>query len=105
VLPGKGSVGKSSVTTQVALSLVDKGFNVGVLDIDLTGPSLLRMFGLEDKQVHQSSAGWIPVYIDETKRLCVMSLGFLLPARRNVFVKYVAVNHGFVKTVDWSSKQ
>ena len=105
VLSGKGGVGKSSVTTQVALSLVDKGFKVGVLDIDLTGPSLPRMFGLEDKQVHQSSAGWIPVYTDETKRLCVMSLGFLLPARGDSVVwrgpKKTAMIRQFLKDVVW----
>ena len=56
ILSGKGGVGKSSVTTQTALTLVNKGFNTGVLDIDLTGPSLPRMFGVETKQVHQSSA-------------------------------------------------
>lgn len=37
VLSGKGGVGKSTVTTQLALSLVDSGHKVGVLDIDLTG--------------------------------------------------------------------
>lgn len=47
VLSGKGGVGKSSVTTQTALTLCNMGYKVGVLDIDLTGPSLPRMFGLE----------------------------------------------------------
>lgn len=40
VLSGKGGVGKSSVTTQLALSLSIQGHNVGVLDVDLTGPSI-----------------------------------------------------------------
>lgn len=57
VLSGKGGVGKSSVTTQLALSLVHKGFKVGVLDIDLTGPSIPRMLGLDGQQVHQASQG------------------------------------------------
>ena len=86
ILSGKGGVGKSSVTTQVALTLVNKGFNVGVLDIDLTGPSLPRMFGVENKQVHQSTQGWVPVSVynnnnnqgTDSKRgnLSLMSLGF-----------------------------
>lgn len=105
VLSGKGGVGKSSVTTQLALTLVNKGYKVGVLDIDLTGPSLPRMFGLEDKKIHQSSAGWIPVYTDDTKRLCVMSLGFLLPDRGDAVVwrgpKKTAMVRQFLKDVVW----
>ncbi|CAN3372173.1 hypothetical protein DIURU_001874 [Diutina rugosa] len=95
VLSGKGGVGKSSVTTQAALTLVNKGYNVGVLDIDLTGPSAPRMFGVEDKQVLQSTQGWVPVTVhpgndtvNGTKRgkLVLMSLGFLLGDRGNSVV-------------------
>jgi len=57
VLSGKGGVGKSSVSVQVALSLVQKGYKVGILDIDLCGPSIPRMLGIQDKQIHQSSNG------------------------------------------------
>lgn len=57
VLSGKGGVGKSSVTTQLALALKHQGKKVGVLDIDLTGPSIPRMLGLDGKQVHQASQG------------------------------------------------
>ncbi|CAG8511169.1 12228_t:CDS:2 [Acaulospora morrowiae] len=57
VLSGKGGVGKSSITTQLALCLVQNDFKVGVLDIDLTGPSIPRMLGLDNKQVHQASSG------------------------------------------------
>ncbi|CAG8470217.1 7193_t:CDS:10, partial [Acaulospora colombiana] len=78
VLSGKGGVGKSSITTQLALCLVHSGFKVGVLDIDLTGPSIPRMLGLDGKQVHQASSGWVPVFTDERQRLCCMSIGFLL---------------------------
>ncbi|CAG8608176.1 1726_t:CDS:2 [Ambispora leptoticha] len=78
VLSGKGGVGKSSITTQLALCLVNKGNKVGVLDIDLTGPSIPRMLGVAEKQVHQASTGWIPVYVDENQQFCCMSIGFLL---------------------------
>lgn len=99
VLSGKGGVGKSSVTTQLALTLVAKyGYKVGVLDIDLTGPSAPRMFGLEGRQVHQSTAGWVPVYCQPAPStspaavngkqgsLAVMSLGFLLQQRGDAVV-------------------
>ncbi|KAK9469546.1 P-loop containing nucleoside triphosphate hydrolase protein [Lipomyces arxii] len=105
VLSGKGGVGKSSVTTQLALSLVHKGFSVGVLDIDLTGPSLPRMFGLESKKIHQSSKGWVPVYTDSSKRLCVMSIGFMLKDRGDSVVwrgpKKTAMIRQFVQDVLW----
>lgn len=105
VLSGKGGVGKSSITTQLALTLVNKGFKVGVLDIDLTGPSAPRMFGLEGRQVHQSSAGWVPVYTDDTKRLCVMSIGFLLEKRGDAVVwrgpKKTAMIRQFLADVVW----
>lgn len=105
VLSGKGGVGKSSVTTQLALSLANEGKKVGVLDIDLTGPSLPRMFGLEGKQVHQSSAGWIPVYTDNSKRLCIMSIGFLLNDRGDSVVwrgpRKTAMIRQFLKDVVW----
>lgn len=105
VLSGKGGVGKSSVTTQLALTLVGKGYKVGVLDIDLTGPSAPRMFGLEGRQVHQSSAGWVPVYTDSTQRLCVMSIGFLLEKRGDAVVwrgpKKTAMIRQFLSDVVW----
>ena len=44
VLSGKGGVGKSTVTTQLALCLADQGLKIGVLDVDLTGPSIPRFF-------------------------------------------------------------
>ncbi|KAK9374595.1 P-loop containing nucleoside triphosphate hydrolase protein [Lipomyces chichibuensis] len=105
VLSGKGGVGKSSITTQLALSLVQLGHSVGVLDIDLTGPSLPRMFGLESKKIHQSSQGWVPVYTDASKRLCVMSIGFLLKDRGDSVVwrgpKKSAMIRQFVRDVVW----
>ncbi|KAF9312109.1 cytosolic Fe-S cluster assembly factor cfd1, partial [Podila minutissima] len=78
VMSGKGGVGKSSVATQLALSLIARNKTVGVLDIDLCGPSIPRMLGLDGKGVHQSSAGWVPVFADEKKQLCCMSIGFML---------------------------
>ncbi|KAF8167685.1 P-loop containing nucleoside triphosphate hydrolase protein [Crassisporium funariophilum] len=81
VLSGKGGVGKSSVSTQLALNLYASSPNarVGILDVDLTGPSIPRMLGVDDKEVHQSSSGWVPVYADgSSARLACMSVGFLL---------------------------
>ncbi|KAJ7070825.1 P-loop containing nucleoside triphosphate hydrolase protein [Mycena amicta] len=81
VLSGKGGVGKSSVSTQLALSLYQSSptARVGILDVDLTGPSIPRMLGVDSHAVHQSSDGWVPVYADGAPaRLACMSVGFLL---------------------------
>jgi len=81
VLSGKGGVGKSSVSTQLALNLYASSptTKVGILDVDLTGPSIPRMLGVDGRSVHQSSDGWVPVYADgRDARLACMSVGFLL---------------------------
>lgn len=56
-------MGKSSITTQLALSLCLQGFSVGILDADLTGPSIPRFLGVEDAKVTQAPGGWLPVMI------------------------------------------
>ncbi|TKA81618.1 hypothetical protein B0A55_03552 [Friedmanniomyces simplex] len=68
VLSGKGGVGKSSVTTQLALTLSLQGHSVGVLDVDLTGPSIPRFFGIESEKVRQAPGGWVPVPVHEARR-------------------------------------
>ncbi|KAL3316114.1 Nucleotide-binding protein 2 [Cichlidogyrus casuarinus] len=81
VLSGKGGVGKSTVATQLAVNLWKKGLKVGILDVDLCGPSIPRMMGLEDEEVYQGVQGWMPVYADKLhdKRMAVMSLSFVMP--------------------------
>ena len=49
---------------------------VALLDIDICGPSIPKIMGIEDETVHQSSSGWSPIYPEEN--LAVMSIGFLL---------------------------
>ncbi|KAL2040682.1 hypothetical protein N7G274_006661 [Stereocaulon virgatum] len=69
VLSGKGGVGKSSITTQLALSLSLAGHSVGILDIDLTGPSIPRLLGLEDAKITQAPGGWLPVEVHPSQIL------------------------------------
>ncbi|KAI8322674.1 P-loop containing nucleoside triphosphate hydrolase protein [Martensiomyces pterosporus] len=105
VLSGKGGVGKSSCTVQLALSLASQGHKVGVLDIDLCGPSIPRMLGLEGQQIHQATAGWVPVFADSEKRLGCMSIGFLLPSKNSSVVwrgpKKNAMIKQFLSDVYW----
>lgn len=69
ILSGKGGVGKSSITTQLALSLSLAGHSVGILDIDLTGPSIPRLLGLEDAKITQAPGGWLPCEVHPSQTL------------------------------------
>lgn len=83
---GKGGVGKSSVTANLAIALRDLGYRVGVLDADIYGPSQPRMFGLEgyapDAIVEKDSEGVEREYITPTVAhdIKVMSIGFFIKA-------------------------
>ena len=75
VLSGKGGVGKSTVATQLAFAFQNSGLKVGILDIDLCGPSVPKMLNLMNQEIHQCDAGWLPVFTDESQTLAVMSIG------------------------------
>ncbi|XP_057606296.1 cytosolic Fe-S cluster assembly factor NUBP1 isoform X4 [Hippopotamus amphibius kiboko] len=77
VLSGKGGVGKSTFSAHLAHGLAeDENTQVALLDIDICGPSIPKIMGLEGEQVHQSGSGWSPVFLEDN--LGVMSVGFLL---------------------------
>lgn len=81
VLSGKGGVGKSMTASRLAAALHRRNENwkIGVLDVDLCGPSVPRIFGVAGNDVHNCSEGWVPVFVDgASQRLSVMSIGFLL---------------------------
>ena len=57
VLSGKGGVGKSTVSVGLALSLARQGKKVGLMDIDITGPNVPKMLGIEDAEVAEGRGG------------------------------------------------
>uniref|UniRef100_A0A8D8YIV7 Cytosolic Fe-S cluster assembly factor NUBP2 homolog n=1 Tax=Cacopsylla melanoneura TaxID=428564 RepID=A0A8D8YIV7_9HEMI len=105
VLSGKGGVGKSTVSVQLALGLKNKGFKVGLLDIDLCGPSIPHLLNIENLDVHQCPEGWVPVYTDSTESLAVMSIGFLLNNKNDAIIwrgpKKTAMIRQFISDVCW----
>lgn len=64
VLSGKGGVGKSTVSCQMAFAMAQRGLRVGILDVDICGPSVPKILGIDRKEVFQSSEGWVPVAVD-----------------------------------------
>jgi len=80
VLSGKGGVGKSSVATNLAVGLARKGMKVGIMDVDVHGPSIPRLLHLEDSKPPQAvEEGLIPIKWEDN--LSVISLGFFLPEK------------------------
>ncbi|OQS03179.1 nucleotide-binding protein 1, partial [Thraustotheca clavata] len=95
VLSGKGGVGKSTVSCQLAFGLAGMGHQVGLLDVDITGPSVPRMLGLTGQEVHQSNEGWSPVYVEDN--LGVMSIGFMLPSQDDAIIWRGPKKSGLIK--------
>lgn len=81
VLSGKGGVGKSTVSVNLAYALSMKGKQVGLLDLDIHGPNVPKMLGLENHQLLSENNKIIPVKV--TENLQVISMAFLLPHRNS----------------------
>jgi len=77
VISGKGGVGKSTVTVNLAVAFAQKGNKVGILDADIHGPSVPRLLGLEGQLVKTGPPGAFPV--DGPLGIKVMSIDFFLP--------------------------
>lgn len=76
VMSGKGGVGKSTVATNIALGLAMSGHPTGIMDIDIHGPNVPKMLGLEGARVIAEDDGLLPVELPP--RLKVMSMAFLI---------------------------
>jgi len=114
VLSGKGGVGKSTVASQLAFALARSGRRVGLLDLDICGPSIPLMLGLSGREVHQSASGWSPVFVDVEPNegvedadceLGVMSIGFLMPDQDSAVIWRGPRKNGLIQqfftSVDW----
>merc|ERR1712130_52710 len=105
VLSGKGGVGKSTFSTQLSRALAFSEQEVGLLDIDICGPSIPKMAGAEGQQVHMSNDGWTPVYVEEN--LAVMSIAFMLESPDDAVIWRGPKKNGlikqFLKDVNWST--
>jgi Mrp family chromosome partitioning ATPase len=102
VLSGKGGVGKSTVAVNLAMALTLMGKKVGLLDVDIHGPSIPTMLGLEDKTIGGDKDGILPISLGGLK---VMSVGFLLKSQDDAVIwrgpMKMNVIRQFLQDVDW----
>ena len=69
VLSGKGGVGKSTVSSNLAEALSMSGFQVGIMDLDITGPNIPKMFHVEDEKLLVENDKLIPVQVPPSLKL------------------------------------
>jgi ATP-binding protein involved in chromosome partitioning len=105
VLSGKGGVGKSTVSVNLAYALSSHGYAVGLLDLDMHGPNIPKMLGLEDQKLGTLGNKIVPVKV--TGSLAVISMAFLLPDTSTPIIwrgpmKMAAINQ-FLTDVEWGS--
>jgi ATP-binding protein involved in chromosome partitioning len=105
VLSGKGGVGKSTVSVNLAYALASHGKNVGLLDLDMHGPNVPKMLGIEDHKLAIVDKRIEPVHI--TGNLSALSMAFLLPDTSTPVIwrgpmKMAAIQQ-FLADVNWGS--
>jgi Mrp family chromosome partitioning ATPase len=112
VLSGKGGVGKSTLSAQLTHTLASQGYAVGLLDVDLCGPSAPRMVlgdAYKTAQVTKSASGaWLPVYSAAHPNMACMSISFLLQQHDSAVVWRGPRKNGliqqFLTEVDWTGE-
>jgi Mrp family chromosome partitioning ATPase len=103
VMSGKGGVGKTSTAVNLSIALARKGFQVGIMDVDLHGPDVPRMLGLEGMPDLNSNRKLTPLRYSD--RLGVISMESFLPQRDDAIIwrgplKYSAIRQ-FIADVEW----
>ncbi len=103
VFSGKGGVGKSTVTANLASALAKKGLRVGALDVDIHGPNLAKMLGAEGRKLEGSADGMRPVRVAEN--LSLVSMSFLTEGPDNPIIwrgpMKMKVIEQFLGDVEW----
>ena len=103
VMSGKGGVGKTSTAVNLSLALADAGHRVGVMDVDLHGPDVPRMLGLDGMPELMSNKKLSPLKYSEN--LSVMSIESFIPGKDDAIIwrgpmKYSAIRQ-FIGDVEW----
>ncbi|NCC14387.1 MAG: ATP-binding protein [Spirochaetia bacterium] len=105
IMSGKGGVGKTTVTVNLANALVDSGCTVGILDTDLHGPNVAKMLGCEAGILTTEDGGKSFYPVEARPNLKVMSLAFAIPDRDSPIVwrgpMKIAAIRQFLAQADW----
>ncbi|WP_439881759.1 Mrp/NBP35 family ATP-binding protein [Pontibacter sp. MBLB2868] len=106
VASGKGGVGKSTVTTNLAIGLAQSGARVGLIDADISGPSIPTMFGVEQEKPRMIQGDHGKNYIVPVEKygIKMMSIGFLTPADGAVVWRGPMASSAlrqFISDVEW----
>jgi Mrp family chromosome partitioning ATPase len=103
VMSGKGGVGKTSVSVNLALALAGKGFTVGLMDVDIHGPDVPRMLGLKENLDLSDNKKLKP--LSYSKSLKVVSLESLTLNRDDAIIWRGPIKHSairqFISDVEW----
>ena len=96
IMSGKGGVGKSTITVLMAKQLVKQGYKVGIMDADITGPSIPRLLNIQNGQAYATKENEI-IPVCSKEGIKVMSLNFLLPNETDPVIWRGPVIAGVVK--------
>lgn len=105
VMSGKGGVGKTSTAVNLSLTLAEAGHRVGIMDVDLHGPDVPRMLGIEGMPELMSNQKLSPMKYSEN--LSAMSIESFIPGKDDAIIwrgpmKYSAIRQ-FIGDVDWGA--
>lgn len=95
VISGKGGVGKSSVSVNLAATLAAQGNTVGILDADIHGPNIPKMLGVDNQKPLSSEDGVMPIAVSDNLR--VMSIAFFLNSMDDAIIWRGPMKHSLIK--------
>ncbi len=103
VMSGKGGVGKTSVSVNLAMALADSGFKVGIMDVDVHGPDIPRMLGMADYMAESDGKKLAPLRWSEN--LLAISIEALMPDKDTPVIWRGPLKHSaitqFIRDVNW----
>jgi Mrp family chromosome partitioning ATPase len=106
VMSGKGGVGKTSVSVNIAMALAKKGFKVGIMDVDIHGPDVPRMLGIQ-KEMLGVNANKKLTPLAYSDNLCAVSIESLSASKDDAIIWRGPMKHSvirqFISDVEWGA--